>query len=49
MGVDKQYILGTIRISLSCFNTPEDIKQATEIIIEQYKILKEKMRWEMLY
>ncbi|MGN1221762.1 MAG: cysteine desulfurase family protein [Christensenellales bacterium] len=44
MGVDKQYILGSIRISLSSFNTPQEIKQATKIIIEQYKILKEKMR-----
>ena len=45
MGVDKQYILGSIRISMSSFNTPQEIKQATKIIIEQYKILKEKMRW----
>lgn len=44
MGVDKQYILGSIRLSLSCFNTPQEIKQATQLIIEQYKILKEKMR-----
>ena len=44
MGVDKQYILGSIRISLSSFNTPEEVKKATQIIIEQYKILKEKMK-----
>ena len=44
MGVKKEYLLGSIRISLSCLNTPEEIKKATEIIIQQYKNLKEKMR-----
>ena len=44
MGIKKEYLLGSIRISLSCLNTPEEIKKATEIIIQQYKNLKEKMR-----
>ena len=44
MKVDKDYMLGTIRISFSCFNTPKDIKEATAVIIEQYKTLKEKIK-----
>jgi cysteine desulfurase len=43
MGVKKDYVLGSIRISMSSFNTPEEIKEATKKIIEQYEILKEKM------
>jgi hypothetical protein len=30
---------------MSSFNTPEEIKEATKKIIEQYEILKEKMNW----
>ena len=43
MGVKKEYELGSIRLSMSCLTTPEDIKIATEKIIEQYRILKDKM------
>lgn len=43
MGVKNDYLLGSIRISFSCFNTPNDIKIATQKLVEQYKILKEKM------
>lgn len=43
MQVSKEYILGTIRISFSSFNSPEEIKFATEQIINQYKILKSNM------
>ena len=48
MGVNKDFVLGSIRLSFSSFNTPEEIKMATKIIIEQYKLLKEDMsRWKM--
>ncbi len=43
MGVSKDYLLGSVRISFSCQNTPSEIKIATQSLIEQYKILKEKM------
>lgn len=43
MGVKKEYVLGSIRISFSSFNTPEEVKEATQKIIEQVKLLKEKM------
>lgn len=43
MGIKREYLLGSIRISFSSFNTPEEIKQATKIIIEQVNLLKEKM------
>ena len=49
MGVPKDYILGSIRISLSSFNTFDEIKTATNEIINQYKILKENMsKWKKL-
>lgn len=41
MGVAKNYVLGSIRISFSSFNTPEEIKIATNELITQYKILKQ--------
>ena len=44
MKVKKEYLLGSIRISFSSFNTPEEIKTATEKIVEQVKLLKEKMK-----
>ncbi len=43
MGVSKDFILGSIRISFSSFNTFEEIKTATDEIIKQYKLLKENM------
>lgn len=50
MGVKKEYVLGSIRISFSSFNTPEEVKEATRIIIEQVNLLKDKMsKWRMLY
>ena len=43
MGVKKDYLLGSIRISFSSFNTPNDVKIATEKLIEKYNLLKQKM------
>ena len=43
MGVQKDYLLGSIRISFSSFNTPNEVKIATQKLIEQYKVLKAKM------
>lgn len=44
MKVKTEYVLGSIRISFSSFNTFDEVKTATEKIIEQYKILKENMK-----
>ena len=50
MGVQKDYILGTIRISFSSLTTPEDVFEATKLIVEQVNVLKERMKkWEMLF
>lgn len=43
MSVDKSYMLGSIRISFSSMNTFEEVIEATKILIEQYKELKERM------
>lgn len=43
MGVKKDYVLGSIRLSFSSFNTPNEIKIATKELIDQYKILKQNM------
>lgn len=43
IGVPKDYILGSIRISFSSLNTLDEIKIATTKIINQYKILKDNM------
>lgn len=43
MGLEKQYILGSIRLSFSNQNTMEEIIEATNILIKQYKELKERM------
>ena len=44
MGVQKEYILGTIRISFSSLTTPEDVFEATKQIVEQVNTLKERMK-----
>lgn len=44
MGVQKDYILGTIRISFSSLTTPEDVFEATKLIVEQVNVLKERMK-----
>ena len=41
LGVPKEYMLGSIRISFSSFNSPSEIKTATSEIIKQVEILKE--------
>ena len=38
--LSKEYMLGSIRISFSSFNTQEEIEKASNIFIEQYKQLK---------
>ena len=43
MGVKKDFVLGSIRISFSSFNTFDEIKIATSELINQYKILKQNM------
>ena len=43
MGVKKEYVLGSIRISFSSFNTFDEVKFATQELINQYKILKSNM------
>ena len=43
MKVAKDYILGSIRISFSSFNIPEDIKVATKEIVNQIRILRGNM------
>ncbi|MBO7508480.1 MAG: cysteine desulfurase [Clostridia bacterium] len=43
MKVAKEFVLGSIRISFSSFNSPEDIKVATNEIINQIRILKGNM------
>ena len=43
MGVSKDYVLGSIRLSFSSFNSIDEIKIATNELIEQYKLLKENM------
>lgn len=43
MKVDKNYILGSVRISFSAFNTLVEVKEATKIIVETVLELKEKM------
>lgn len=43
MKVDKNYILGSVRISFSAFNTLTEVKEATKIIVETVLELKEKM------
>ena len=43
MKVPKDYILGSIRISFSCQNTPEEIKTATKEIVSQIETLKNNM------
>ena len=43
MKVSKDFVLGSIRISFSCFNTPEDIKIATNEIINQIRFLRGNM------
>ena len=44
MGYSNEMIVGNVRISLGVNNTMEEIKEATNIIIEKYKELKERMR-----
>lgn len=47
MGVKKDFVLGSIRLSFSCFNTLNEIKIATDKLINQYKILKQNMsKWQ---
>ena len=41
--VSKDYMLGSIRISFSSFNTQKEIEDATKIFVEQYKQLKANM------
>lgn len=41
--IDKSYVLGSIRISFSSFNTMEEIKTATKILIETVQELKKKI------
>ena len=43
MGVKKDYVLGSIRISFSSFNTFDEVKFAASELINQYKILKNNM------
>ena len=43
MGASKEYILGSVRLSFSSFNTFDEIKKATEIFIREYNILKNNM------
>jgi cysteine desulfurase len=40
MGVEKSYILGSVRISFSSFNTLDEVKNATKIIIDTVLELK---------
>ena len=44
MGLNKSLVEGSIRVSFSSFNTLEEVKQATKIIISTIKELKEKLR-----
>ena len=42
--VPKEYMLGSIRISFSSFNTMEEIEEAAKIFAEQYKQLRQNMQ-----
>lgn len=44
MGLKKEYVLGSIRISFSSFNTPQEVKIAAQKIVGNYKKLKERIR-----